>query len=156
MTTIKFFLQFHYGRRRPTVEVWLNGQRLAQRLLWASPYSQCQECQILAYDADLQSVNRLQLIMRDKTDQDLVLDQDDIIDHYVEIMDIEIASIRLEHLLYGAGTFRHSMPEAWVNDMSARGIHIDPIYAGATQLRLNGIWSMDFTTPFWQWCAERS
>ena len=94
--------------------------------------------------------------MRDKTDQDLVFADTGMIDHFVEIMDIEIDGIRLEHLLYKTGEFRHTMTTQWVESMRVRGIDIKPVYPNGTQMRLNGIWHMQFTLPFWLWCARQS
>lgn len=126
------------------------------RLAWSGGYKDCIEHVIMEFDADLSETNHLAVMMRDKTDHDLVFSGDGMIDHFVEIMDIEIDGIQLEHLLYRTGEFRHSMSELWVESMRAKGITIQPTYKHSTELRLNGTWHMHFTLPVWLWCAQNS
>lgn len=156
MALLRFFLDLHYGRRRPTVEFAVNQTIYQSRLVWSGGYQHCNEHVIMEFDAALADKNHLEIIMRDKTDHDLIFCNSGMIDHFVEIMDIEIDGIRLEHLLYQTGEFHHSMSDQWVESMRAREIHIEPIYRNGTQLRLNGTWHMHFTLPFWLWCVERS
>ena len=138
------------------LEFAVNSTLYQPRLSWSGGYKDCVEHAIMEFDADLSNTNHLAVTMRDKTDHDLVFTDHGMIDHFAEIMDIEIDGIQLEHLLYRTGEFHHSMPELWVESMRARGITIEPIYKHSTQLRLNGTWHMHFTTPFWAWCAENS
>lgn len=156
MTLLRFFFDFHYGRRRPNLEFAVNQTTYQPRMAWSGGYQDCLEHAIMEFEAELADVNDLEIIMRDKTDQDLVFADTGMIDHLVEIMDIEIDGIRLEHLLYKTGEFRHSMPTQWVESMRVRGIDIQPVYPNGTQLRLNGTWHMQFTLPFWLWCANQS
>lgn len=148
MSKLKFFIEYHSGAREPKLEFWLNGAPLCVHREWQQQASPYQINAIECCDAVLATHNCLEIWQRDKTNQDLVNDQD----HWCKIQEIEIDGILCQTALYRCSEFEHAMSEAWVKDMRAQGHDIPKIYRpGGTDIRLNGCCRMHFTTPVWQW-----
>jgi hypothetical protein len=47
------------------------------------------------------------------------------------------------------------MSDEWVQQNTLNGYVIEKEYPHGTDIRLNGTWTINFTTPVWQWCVER-
>jgi hypothetical protein len=156
ISTIKIFVDFFYGKRRPNLKYFVNGKEYPATTIWQQKTSETQEHAIIEISAEFKEKNFVEIKMTDKTDDDLIIINDQVIDHFVEIKNLEIDEIRLDHLLYRIGEFRHCMSPDWIEMMAARGVVIDPVYEKSTQIRLNGTWSMEFQLPVWKWCTELS
>lgn len=153
---IKIFAEFHGAKRCPCVSYAINGTEIMPHNVDHVGGNHHVRYLIVNLPVtDYQSHNVLTVTQIDKTDDDLSWVDDELIDHYVEIKEIEIEGVRLEPLLYKHGTFEHSMPDRWVTMMQERGIDIPKIYHQTTQLRLNGVWKLCFDHPVWQWHAEQ-
>lgn len=152
MSTLKFFVEYHFGKRQPNLEFWLNQQQLETKFDWQHTVSDRQINAIVRATADLDSDNCLEIWQRDKTDQDLAQHEGEWIDHWCKIQEIEIDGIACQTALYRCTEFEHAMSEAWVKNMQQQGHVISPIYRpGGTDIRLNGCCRLRFTTPVWQW-----
>lgn len=156
MNHIKVYVDMIYGKRMPNLAYSVNGAQCECYLLWSEQKTNFVQHTIWDLECELQDHNHLEISMSDKTDDDLLIRDGDMVDHYVEIKNIEIDGIMIDHLVHKIGVFRHSMPDSWVNMMRDRGINIEPCYRDTTQIRLNGIWRMEFDLPIWQWCARIS
>jgi len=155
MSDIKLYIEFHWGKRRPNIELVVNQQILNPIDTVITRYNTCQENAILTYHSDLLKHNKLEIVMSDKTDNDLIHTETESIDHWVKIRELEVDGIKFETCLYNACNYRHSMSAEWVNKMIAQGYVIEKEYPRGTDMRLNGTWSIQFDTPIWQWCSER-
>jgi hypothetical protein len=152
MSMIKFFVEYHSGRRQPNLEFWLNGQQLTATTEWQNSVSQNQTNAIVAAECELLDHNCLEIWQRDKTDSDLVQHHEQWIDHWCKIQEIEIDGVRCQTALYRCTEFEHAMSADWVNHMASQGHIIPAVYRpGGTDIRLNGCCRMHFTTPVWQW-----
>jgi hypothetical protein len=152
MSMIKFFVEYHFGRRQPNLEFWLNAQQLDTRTEWSHAVGDHQINAIVVADADLDDLNCLEIWQRDKTDQDLVEHDGEWIDHWCKVQEIEIDGIRCQTALYRCTEFEHAMSPEWVQHMQQQGHAIPAIYRpGGTDIRLNGCCRLQFTTPVWQW-----
>lgn len=149
-------MDFFYGIRRPDLQYFLNNKLCPATTIWQHKIAEFQEHAIIEIVADFDQTNLFEIKMTDKTDDDLLTVGDHLIDHYAEIKNLEIDEIRLDHLLYRTGEFRHCMPPEWIVMMRSRGMNIDPVYKNSTQIRLNGTWSLQFQLPIWKWCTELS
>jgi hypothetical protein len=152
MTQMRFFVEYHFGRRQPNLEFWLNGQKLLVQTEWSQSPSLGQVNAILTAHADLADHNVLEIWQRDKTDQDLVQHDNTWIDHWCKIQEIEIGGIPCQTALYICTEFEHAMSDEWVANMQSQGHAIPKIYKpGGTDIRLNGCCRLTFSTPVWQW-----
>lgn len=152
MTTLRFFVEYHWGKRQPELEFWLNDQQLGVDLQWSQQVSPYQTNQIHVAHTVLQPDNCLEIWQRDKTDADLLFEHDQIIDHWAKIQEIEIDGIVCQTALYRCTEFEHAMSDHWVTQMAHRGHHIQKTYRpGGTDIRLNGCCRLRFTDPVWQW-----
>lgn len=122
MSVIKLFAEFHSGRRRPNLEIYLNNDLLQHTEEYCCRANDYQENIILSIPCVFKDHNKLAVVMKDKTDSDLVMKDDTIIDHLVIIREVEIDGIPLETVLNHCCSFRHSMPDSWVEHMRSRGV----------------------------------
>lgn len=155
MTEIKLYIEFHWGKRRPSIELLVNNQILNPIDTVVTRCHPYQENAIITYHVKLMDNNKLDIIMSDKTDADLIQVNDEYIDHWVKIRELEVDGIKFETCLYNACSYQHSMSDEWVKTMLDQGYVIEKEYAHGTDMRLNGIWSINFSAPIWQWCVER-
>ncbi len=155
MSKIKIFAEFYGGRRRPVVDLWLNGQSLIYKVEYVERVGSDQENIILSADGDLKDQNIFQVIMKDKTDDDLIITDQKVIDHYIVIKEAEVDGIRFEEVLHKCCRFEHSMDQEWVSHMKSRGYDIQPVYENSLHIRLNGAWSMEFESPVWRWHTKK-
>lgn len=153
---IKIFAEFHGGRRCPNISYKLNDLNIVPSSIMTIEQTPTLRRMIVDLDCQIrQGHNRLCLLQEDKTDSDLIMQDTGMIDHYVEIRDIQINGVHLESVLFQANpVFKHSMSSDWVQMMHQRGFDIPEIYERTTQLRLNGEWRLDFQDPVWIWHAE--
>lgn len=149
---IKFFVEYHFGRREPQLEFWLNSQQLHTHCEWQQTVNDHHVNVILTAECELLEQNCLEIWQRDKTDADLVQIDQQWIDHWCKVQEIEIDGILCQTALYRCSEFEHAMSEDWVTNMAQQGHHIPSIYRpGGTDIRLNGCCRMHFSTPVWQW-----
>lgn len=155
MYNIKLYVELHWGRRRPLFDFQVNNKLLIPTSTTIIKHSQYQENAVITYCTDLLESNKLELIMSDKQDQDSIQVESGYIDHWIKVRELEVDGIKFETCLYNACTYRHNMSEEWVNQMAQQGYTIQKEYPQGTEIRLNGVWSIHFNTPIWQWCTER-
>lgn len=155
MSTIKLFAEFYGGRRRPNIDLYLNRQLLPYMVEYEDRSSFDCEHIILSAQVTLKDNNTFCVTMEDKTDDDLLINGDEIIDHYVVIREVEIDGIRAETVLHRCCKFEHSMPDEWVHHMKSRGYDIQPVDKNSTHIRLNGTWTMEFESPVWKWHTKK-
>ena len=77
------------------------------------------------------------------------------LDHWIKIRELEVDGIKFETCLYNACIYQHNMPDQWVQQQIQNGHVIDKEYPHGTDIRLNGTWTINFSTPIWQWCVQR-
>ena len=154
---IRIFAEFNGGKRCPVVHYEFNGMALEPFDIVTVESTSVLHKKIVSLSCVPQpDKNQLKLIQFDKTDDDLIIGENQVIDHYVEIKEIEIDGIPLESVLYqSCPSFEHHMPSSWVAMMSQRGYDIPKIYPNTTQLRLNGEWTLTFESPVWQWHTKQ-
>lgn len=145
-----------YGKRRPNLTYFVNSDPCKAELTWSEKKTNYLEHTVWSLQTSMADKNLFEIKMTDKTDDDLLIQADEIVDHFVEIKNIDIDGIMIDHLVHKVGVFRHCMPDSWVAMMRERGIGIESTYTKTTQIRLNGTWSMEFDLPLWQWCARLS
>lgn len=155
MVEIKLFIELYWGKRRPNFDLLLNNQILTPTSTSITQYNTYQENAVITYQSNLLKNNKLELIMNDKQDQDLIQINNEYIDHWIKIRELEVDGIKFETCLYNACKFCHSMSDEWVDQMTQQGYNIQKEYVQGTEMHLNGVWSIQFDTPIWQWCAER-
>jgi hypothetical protein len=154
MNEIKLYIEFHWGKRRPNLNYFLNGQELTVSSLEVVETRLNQENIVLTLHSDFQHQNLFEIKMSDKTDNDLVMNGDGFIDHWVKIRQLELDQIKLDYLMYRACSFSHSMSDEWIANMASQGHEILPCYPTGTDMRLNGTWSINFDLPIWEWCVR--
>jgi len=155
MSEIKLYIEFHWGQRRPNINLLINDQTVDPTSIAINRLNQYQENAIITYQSQLLKYNRLEIVMTDKQDQDLLQVDGKYIDHWVKIRELEVDNIKFETCLYNACTYQHSMSDEWVQQQFQNGHVIEKEYPHGTDIRLNGTWTINFTTPVWQWCVER-
>jgi hypothetical protein len=157
MQDILVYVELHWGKRRPVLEFILNEQQVIPVGVDLNRADTYQENAIYHLRAPLLDRNNFKIIMSDKVDDDqLITDTGEMVHHWVKIRDISIDEINFELCLYRASNFTHTMSEEWVNNLKKQGFDIQPNYPHGTELRLNGVWDINFNTPIWQWCVERT
>lgn len=154
MTSLKIFAELNWGKRRPMFRTLVNGHHTEMDIIYQDRPGPHRENIVFSGQFQILPDNRLELIMEDKTDDDLLFVEEQMIDHYIEIKEIEIDGITFENVLFRRCQFQHTMDHSWVEKMKSRGIDILPVYKHSTQLRLNGVWSIEFSDPIWLWLTK--
>tara|TARA_B110000503_G_C7026160_1_gene361925 strand:+ start:103 stop:579 length:477 start_codon:yes stop_codon:yes gene_type:complete len=152
MHPITIYAELHSAVRRPNLEFYLNNQPLLLEDCKIVRFSQFQENIIFHLTAEsLLTDNVLQIIMKDKTDNDIINVNGKYSDHCIKIKEIAIDDIKFQTILFKVGRFEHSMPNEWVDEMNKKGYQIEPCYINATDINLNGTLTINFSTPLWEW-----
>jgi hypothetical protein len=155
MHKIIVYIELHWAIKRPNLEFYLNDYRLTTsecKIVETLPFQENVEFHLSAESLNLNNV--FQMIMRDKTDSDITVINGNIIDHWVKIRELEIDNIKCQTALYKCCRFEHMMPPEWVDAMTKQGYQIEPCYLNATDIRLNGTWTIEFDAPVWQWYCK--
>lgn len=156
MSTIKLFMEFHYGVRRPNVTYKLNSELLTPITSELLKQFKYQDRYIITLEGETKDINYFDVIMEDKEDKDMLFENGVWIDHYVKVREMSVDGIYFETALYNCSGFRHSMSDEWVQKTNKEhNVEILPYYPNSNEVRLNGIWSINFTTPLWKWQIER-
>lgn len=152
---VKLYMERFYGVRKPVFHVYFNNTLVHPLQVDVISNTNGHLKEVLHFQLDLQKENQLRLEQSDKTNSDLLFVDDNFIDHYIKIREVEVDGIKFETALYfGNSEFRHCMPDDWVNDMESKGYKIDSILYNQTDIRLNGVWTLRFNLPIWQWVTE--
>jgi len=152
---VKLYIERFYGIRMPVFDVYINDVLVTPIKVDVISNIDGNRKEVIEFQVNLQQENHLQLKQIDKTDNDLLFIDNNFIDHYIKIREIDIDDIKLETALYfGNSKFTHFMSDAWVQDMAYKGVIIDPIMYNQTDIRLNGVWSLEFKLPIWKWVTE--
>jgi hypothetical protein len=154
MHEIKLYIEFHWGKRRPKLNYLLNNKILTPSQITTVQKLKYQENSIITLNAELLKDNNFKLIMSDKTDDDIIFNTDEYVDHWIKIREFEINDIKFDVVMYKTCSFTHSMPDKWVEEMKLQGFDILPYYKSGTDIRLNGTWNIDFSLPVWEWCVN--
>jgi len=157
MSFIEIYAEFYYGKRLPTVEYFLNKKKLEpiESLLVKS--FTFKDNYKIKLEVDIKQENLFEIKMMDKTDDDMLYDDKNStwVDHYVQIKEMAIDNITFETAIYHCCAFKHSMSDEWVaNIKNNQNVEILPHLKGCTEIRLNGIWHINFTKPIWKWQIE--
>jgi predicted transcriptional regulator len=156
MENLRLYIEFYFGIRKPNINFILNGKNISPKKIDKVETSKYYTKEIYNFDCEFSKNNKFVIEMYDKTDNDLLIIDEKIIDHYVVIREIEINGIKAGEAFKNCATFTHTMSEEWVNMMLNKGIKILPIYQKATELRLNGLYKLKFYLPIWQWSTENT
>lgn len=151
MNEIKLYIEFHWGKRRPNLNYFLNGKEIFFSSFEVVEQHLNQENVIITFPAEFQNNNHLEVVMSDKVDNDLIITDSEFIDHWVKIRQLELDQIKLDFLMYLKCCFTHSMSKEWLDNMTAQGHEILPCYPTGTDMRLNGTWEINFESPVWEW-----
>ena len=152
---VKLYVERFYGVRVPVFDVYINDVLVNPIKVDVVSKTNRNRKEVLYFQVDLQKQNQLQIKQIDKTDNDLLFVDESFIDHYIKIREIEIDDIKLETALYfGNSKFIHLMTDGWVQDMASKGFVIDPVMYNQTDIRLNGVWTLQFNLPIWKWVTE--
>lgn len=145
MQDLKLFAELYWGVQRPKLIFSLNEQPYNPKLSILNRHGCCERVIYEFGTVPLGDHNRLAVEMLDKTDE---LNTGDT-DHWVSLKDISVDHVLADFSFHQHTTFRHTMPHQWVKDMSARGINIQDQYTPGSDMRLNGICTIDFATPLY-------
>ena len=96
----------------------------------------------------------LNIIRTGKTEQETVLENNTIIkDQLLNIKYMEIDEIDLGSLTY-EGVYTPEYPERWATQQRDKGVNLPKSFKNVTQIGHNGIWTFNFTSPFYMWLLE--
>jgi hypothetical protein len=156
MSVIDLYIELHYGKRRPNVDYYLNNKKIIPFKEKIVELLQYQDKMIVSFEAELYKDNIFEIRMSDKKDNDMLNIDNVWIDHFIKIREMSVDGIHFETALYNFSGFTHSMPREWVDKMKNKnGIEILDYYPNSCEIRLNGIWKINFSTPVWQWQIEK-
>jgi len=114
---VKLYIERFYGIRMPVFDVYINDVLVTPIKVDVISNIDGNRKEVIEFQVNLQQENHLQLKQIDKTDNDLLFIDNNFIDHYIKIREIDIDDIKLETALYfGNSKFTHFMSDAWVQD----------------------------------------
>ena len=144
MHSIEIFAELHWAVQQPTLKFVVNCQSV-DSICTIQQRDNFVDRAVFRLDLPvLLPRNILEIIMLDKTDN-LITEQ---IDHWVDIKNIHIESIPADQTMLTNSYFKHSMSQAWCEQMQLQGYHIQAEYRPGTEIRLNGTCGFEFDYPF--------
>jgi hypothetical protein len=144
MNDIKVYAELNWAIERPNLIFRFNNQSIDSNLEIVSNEGFVERVIYKIQVDQLLKENTFEIELINKTDQLTTTESD----HWVSIKDIEIDNIRADWTMLPNTVFKHRMPVAWVEDMKSQGHDILPEYSPGTEMRLNGVCTFNFTTPF--------
>lgn len=133
----KIDISYNYTLNAPEIKVCLNGISKFNQSLTGNNCS-------IKFDHLLEfgEAYCLEIYRAGKTDQDP--DQMVLIDH------ITIDGVDIQNLIWTGSYYEPSYPALWYAQQISYGIVPEVQVLGETYLGHNGLWTLTFTSPFWQ------
>lgn len=135
-------LSYNYTLTAPEIIVCLNGI-----VKFKEPLSG-NNCSIkFEHVLDFGQPYTLHIYRAGKTDQDpgqmLIVDR------------IIIDGNNVQDLIWGCSYYEPSYPELWYSQQVAQGTTLETKVYGETHLGHNGLWTLNFTSPFWSYLLDQ-
>ena len=152
--TLKFKIELYatYWNKPPIVEI-----KIADKTYFKDKVTSTkQEPTVIEFEHTLENdkSHTLNIIRTGKTEQETVLVNDTIIkDQLLNIKYMEIDEIDLGALTY-EGVYTPEYPERWATQQRDKGVNLPKSFKNVTQMGHNGIWTFNFTSPFYMWLLE--
>lgn len=143
MHRLDFLIETHWSVQRPDLDFFINGKKLLPQITTQSILP-CQENLIYTLQVEsLDKDNVAEIIFSGKTDDMITATSD----HWVNLRNIAVDDVYADEILQYC-EFRHSMPDSWVQEMSTKGHHIQPVYKPGSEMRINGVFTWRWQHPF--------
>jgi hypothetical protein len=155
MTELKAYIELYSGRQWPQVDFCFNNQPMSPRNTHIVYSSDEQQNVIFEFDVKLQDHNCFEVCMNNKTDEELFSSDVGFDKHYVVFQELEVDQIKFERNFLKNCQSRHGMSDGWVKEKKQFGLNIDPVYYSNNELRINGLCSIRFTQPVWEWYSQQ-
>ena len=152
--TLKFKLELYatYWNKPPIVEI-----KIADKTYFKDKVTSTkQEPTVIEFEHTLENdkSHTLNIIRTGKTEQETVLVNDTITkDQLLNIKYMEIDEIDLGALTF-EGVYTPEYPERWATQQRNKGVSLPKSFKNVTQMGHNGIWTFNFTSPFYMWLLE--
>lgn len=143
MHRLDFLIESHWSVQRPNLDFFVNGELLSPKITIHSILP-CQENLIYTLQVkSLHKTNVTKIILSGKTDAMITSASD----HWVNLRNIAVDDVYADEMLQRS-EFRHTMPDIWVETMSAKGYDIQSVYQPGSEMRLNGMFLWQWQHPF--------
>jgi hypothetical protein len=74
-----------------------------------------------------------------------------VLDQYVVLQKIVIDGVDIQNIIQSKSIFEASYPEPWASQQRDAGIKLEKEAIGVTTFGHNGIWYLNFTSPFYEY-----
>ena len=145
MHHVKLFAELHWAVQRPKLDFSLNQQVYYPKLVIVGKHHWCERVIYDFSSVPLLTKNTLKIQMCNKTDDLNTIETD----HWIGLKDISVDDVLADASFHKHTTFRHTMPDQWINNMRAKGITILEQYSPGSDIRLNGVCTIDFEAPMY-------
>ena len=96
----------------------------------------------------------LQIVRSNKDGKQTVIEDGEIVkDQLLNIKSIEIDEIDIGGLVY-EGVYTPNYPEPWATQQRQAGTELPESFKSVTKMGHNGVWSLQFKSPFYMWLLE--
>lgn len=140
--TITFKLTLHptYRDKPPQIKILLDEQSMFDGAV--------NKLQVIEFSAPLEFESHKLILQRyGKT-----IDQ---ADQLLEIKTVEIDGIDIQNIIWDSSYFCPEYPEPWASQQRADGIELEASVTGETVLGHNGVWILEFSSPFYKFLINR-
>lgn len=158
MTTKKEKLKFafelwaEYWDKKPIVEIRINEDSKFRAEIDGTENSPT----VIEFEHELVEGEKcdLQIVRSNKDNSQTFLEDGKIIkDQLLNIKSIEIDEIDIGALVY-EGVYTPDYPEPWATDTRKAGTELAESMRNVTCMGHNGVWSLQFQSPFYMWLLE--
>jgi hypothetical protein len=153
--TISFDLCLHasYWDRPPAALICINGTTKYQGLVTATADDPITVS--FKHTLEFGQPHKLEIRRYNKSpNQCLVMADGSLLDQLLFIDSVTIDGIDIRDTIWSRSTFCPVYPEPWKSQQIKAGVTIEEIVIGETTLGLIGLWTLDFTSPFWQFLLD--
>jgi len=99
--------------------------------------------------------HRLTIIRSGKDNKQVKVNYDGgLLDQYVILQKIVIDGVDIQNIIQSRSVFEAHYPEPWASQQLAAGIQLEKAAIGVTTFGHNGIWYLNFTSPFYEYLMK--
>lgn len=136
----------YFWDRKPNLLIIVNGKIIENKFDFLESGTPIN----LKYNIDLQDVNKLQICLQNKTNDQTVVENKKIVkDQWITLDDIEIDGVVLHPSMLLKGKFQPFYPKNLLESENQL-----PKYVSTTQFNYNGIYELNFSMPIHVWFFE--
>lgn len=145
----EIILRAEFWDKPPGVEIFVNDQSLFNGLIDNSCYTIN-----FSSTVDLNAEHQLSIRRFNKTTDQTRYDGQQLLDQLLYIDRISVDGINIRNIIWSKSWNEPVYPEPWATEQRSQGIELQEKIPAETCLGHNGIWRLNFSSPFYKFIMD--